>query len=167
MKPEQLFRRVRKLEELDSINIELGPNYIELANQYFLEEYVYPNEIFENIKEEYDFLYVYKSYHFGYFLMDGRFYSFSGLSSIKHVEFNGKNLVDKYKVAIIGSAYIPQMSLFIDVDKSGENFESVFVQPVSELDEDKGRIYVAGNRRQLIDKLTFYMVGAQENLSLI
>ncbi len=167
MNAKYLFRRTRKLKDLDSIKIELGFHYLELVKLYFLDDSVYPNEIFENIKLECEFLHDYKSYHIGYFLKDGRFYSFSGLSSIKHVEFNSQNLVDKYSVAMIGSAFMPHMSLFIDIDKSSDNFESIFVQAVNELDDVKGRTYVSNNIQSLIDELTFYMVGAQENLSIV
>ena len=167
MKPEQLFRRTRKSEDIESIQLELGSNYLKLVKQYFLEDFMYANEILESVKQVCDFLHEYKSYHIGYFLEDGRFYSFSGLSSLKHVQFNSENLVDTYKVAMIGSAFMPQKSLFIDIDKSSDDFESVFVQSISDLDDVKGRIYVASNIQTLIDRLTFYMVGAQENISIV
>lgn len=167
MRVEQLFRRARQLGDLESIQVELGSNYLELVTKYFLEENIYPNEIVESIKKEYDFLYEYKSYHIGYFLEDGRFFAFSGLSPIKHVEFNSKDLISTHKVAMIGSAFMPQMSLFIDVDKSSKNFEAIFIQSIGEVEDIMGRVYVAKNLRVLIDRLRFYMVGLKENLTLI
>ena len=167
MNPEQLLSRPRKSEDLDSIEIDLGSKYLALVKHYFLEYSVYPNEIFEQLRQECSFLHDYKSYHIGYFLENGKFYSFSGFSSLKHVLFNSKSLAETYKVAMIGSAYNPEMSLFVDIDKLSDNYESIFVQNVSELNDFKGRVYVANNIDSLIDKLTLYLVGDQEGLLII
>jgi hypothetical protein len=167
MKPEQLFKQTRKSGEIGLIEINLGPSYLSLVKSFILEEYVYPNEIVEKIKQEIDFLYEYKSYHLGYFIERGRFFSFSGLSSLNHVLFSSKDLKDHFNVAMIGYSYNPEMSLFIDVDESSNSYESVFVQDVSTLGDIQNRIYIANNVYELISKLRLYLVGELEKITII
>ncbi len=81
--------------------------------------------------------------------------------------FNRKDLEEDFKVAMRGYSYNPQLSLFIDIDHSSNDFESIFVQNVSTLEDIQGRIYIAKNIDVLISKLRLYLVGEQERLWII
>lgn len=167
MKIETLFEPLIKPILVQTHEIDFGANYSFLIKNFNLSQNLYPNEVYNKLKKHVNYIYDYRSYHFGFFISNNCFYSFCGLYSMKHVYFNQNRMNQKQKTALIGHAYTPSKSLFIDIDKSSNRFESIFIQE-SHCDVKKDeRIYIAQNIIELITNLQFYLVGETDNFKIL